>query len=168
MSLELIYARRSIRHFTGEPVSRELEDELLRAAMAAPSARNMRPWHFVVVRERGTLDAIAEAHPHAAMLRQATLCLAVLGDPEVYGEYWIQDCAAATQNILLAATGLGLGACWLGMHPREERKRAVRPLLSIPETMEILSLVAVGHPAEEKEPRTQFEAARVHREKWSG
>ena len=134
--------------------------------MAAPSARNTRPWHFVVVRGRERLDALAEAHPHAAMLRQATLCIAVLGDPEPMGEYWIQDCAAATENILLAATAQGLGSCWLGMHPRQERKDAVRPLLGIPDSMEILSLIALGHPAEKKEPRTQYDESRVHRESW--
>ncbi len=167
MSLDLIFARRSIRHFSDEAVSDAQELELLRAAMAAPSARNMKPWHFIVIRDRGKLDAIAEAHPYAAMLSEATLCIAVLGDPDCYGEYWIQDCSAATQNILLAATAQGLGSCWLGMHPREERKRAIRPLLGIPDSMEILSLVAIGHPAETKESRSQYDPERVHRESWS-
>lgn len=166
MSLEMIFARRSIRRFTSEPVGKEQESELLKAAMAAPSASNLQPWHFVVVRERSTLDRIAAAHPHAEMLREATLCVAVLGDPAVNGEYWIIDCSAATQNLLLAATALGLGACWLGMHPREERKTALREILSLPANMEILSLVALGHPAEDKPPRSQFEAARVHQERW--
>jgi len=167
MGLDLIFARRSIRQFTGEAVSPEQERELLCAAMAAPSARNMKPWHFIIIRERATLDAIAEAHPFASMLGEASLCIAVLGDPAVYGDYWILDCSAATQNILLAATAQGLGACWLGMHPREERKAAIRPLLGIPDEMEILSLVAIGHPAETKEPRSQYDAGRVHSERWS-
>jgi nitroreductase len=166
MGLDTLYSRRSIRSFTGEPVSAAQEAELLKAAMAAPSSMNARPWHFIVVRERATLNAIAAAHPHASMLREATLSIAVCGDPAVNGEYWIQDCAAATQNILLAATALGLGSCWLGMHPRPDRKAAVRDILNIPAPMEILSLVALGHPGESKPPRTQFDPARVHRERW--
>jgi len=166
MGLDTIYKRRSIRRFTSEPVSEMQELELLRAAMAAPSAHDRKPWRFIVIRERGTLDAIARAHPHAAMLREATLCIAVLGDPECNGEYWILDCSAATQNILLAATAMGLGSCWLGMHPREERKRAIRPILGLPESMEILSLVAIGHPAERKKARSRYDAGKVLRERW--
>jgi nitroreductase len=166
MSLETIFARRSIRKYTAEPVTEEEEKTLLEAAMAAPSASNKKPWHFLVVRDRKTLDALAEAHPHAAMLKTATLCVAVCGDPEPSGEYWIQDCAAATENLLLAATALGLGTCWLGVHPRQPRKEAVRPVLGVPDHLEILNLIAVGRPDETKEPRTQFDAARVHRERW--
>ena len=166
MSLDLILARRSIRRYTGEPVSEGAERQILEAAMAAPSARNLKPWHFIVVRERERLDRLAEAHPFAAMLREASLCIAVLCDPEINGDYWVLDGSAATENILLAATALGLGSCWLGVHPRAERKAALREILRVPESMEILSLVALGHPAETKEPRSQFDAERVRRETW--
>lgn len=164
--LDLIHARRSIRRFTDAPVSEADEHALLAAAMAAPSAKDLRPWHFVVVRERATLDALADRHPFGKMLAEATLAVAVLGDPAVNGDYWVVDCAAATQNLLLAAAALGLGACWLGMHPREERKVFVRELLGIPPEIEVLSLVALGHPAESKSPRRRFQDERVHRERW--
>ncbi len=167
-ALDLLFARRSIRRFTAEPVSEADERSLLEAAMAAPSAKDLRPWHFIVVRERATLDALAARHPFGKMLAEATLAVAVLGDPAVNGDYWVVDCAAATENLLLAATALGLGACWIGMHPREERKGFVRELLAIPADIEILSLVAIGHPAETKPPRTRFDASRVHRERWPG
>ncbi|MCP4547683.1 MAG: nitroreductase family protein [bacterium] len=166
MSLDLIFSRRSIRRFTNEPVGMAEEKQLLQAAMAAPSANNFKPWHFIVIRKRETLDRIAAVHPYAGMLKEATLCLAVIGDPAVNGDYWILDCAAATQNILLAATALDLGSCWLGVHPREERKREIGELLGMPDEMEILSLVAIGHPAELKQPRTQFDAERVRQETW--
>jgi nitroreductase len=166
MSLETIYARRSIRRFTDREVTAEQEGELLRAAMAAPSGRDMKPWHFVVVGKRETLQRIADAHPFGKMIESAALCIAVLGDPAVNGDYWIVDCAAATQNILLAATALGLGSCWVGVFPREERKPPLREILGVPGDMEICSLVAIGHPAESKPARTQYDPSRVHRERW--
>jgi nitroreductase len=169
MSRELIhtiFARRSIRRYTPEPVSEADVKTLLEAAMAAPSASNRKPWHFVVVTGRQTLDALAEAHPHGKMLFQATLCIAVCGDLTTFERFWVQDCSAATENLLLAATALGLGAVWLGVYPREDRVVAVRQVLGMPETITPLNLVSIGHPAEEKEPRTQYDEARVHRERW--
>jgi nitroreductase len=161
---QAILARRSIRQYTDEPVSEAQIVRLLQAAMAAPSASNRQPWHFVVVTERETLDALAAAHPYAKMLAQAPLCIAVCGEGE--NDYWVQDCAAATENILLAATGMGLGTVWLGVHPRAERERTLRDLLGMPPHYGLLCLIAIGHPAEQKEPRTQYQEERVHRERW--
>ena len=134
--------------------------------MAAPSASNLRPWHFLVVTERAKLDALAEAHPFGKMLAQAGLAIAVCADPELSERYWEQDCSAATENILLAATTLGLGSVWLGCHPRVERKGPIRSLLGIPDKIEILSLICIGYPAEKKPARTQYDPSRVHEEKW--
>jgi nitroreductase len=138
---------------------------LLEAAMAVPSASNIKPWHFVVVTDRQTLDALAEIHPHGKMLFDATLCIAVCGVP-AESRYWVQDCSAATENLLLAVTALGLEAVWLGVHPRPERVTPVRQVLGIPETIVPLNLIPIGYPAEEKEPRTQYDEARVHRGRW--
>ncbi len=157
-------ARRSIRQYTGEPVGQAQVRRLLEAAMAAPSASNRQPWHFVVVTERGTLNALAEAHPYAEMLLQAPLCIVVCGETE--NSYWVQDCSAATENILLAATEMGLGSVWLGVHPRAERERSVRDIVGLPPHYSPLCLIALGHPAEQKEPRTQYQEERVHRERW--
>ena len=134
--------------------------------MAAPSASNRQPWHFVVVTDLGTRAALAESHPYAKMLLQAPLCIVPCGDPGISDAYWVQDVSAATENILLAAVGLGLGAVWCGVHPRAERVAAVREVLGIPEGIVPFALVAVGHPAEAKEARTQYDAARVHRGRW--
>ena len=161
-----IFARRSIRKYTAEPISEAHVNTLLEAAMAAPSASNRKPWHFVVVTDRGMLDRLAEVHPHGKMLFNATLCIAVCGGPVDSERYWVQDCSAATENLLLAATALGLGAVWLGVYPRPERITPVREVLGIPEAMAPLNLISIGRPAEEKEPRTQYDAARVHRERW--
>ncbi len=163
--IETIFARRSIREYTDEPVDEVDIKTLLEAAMAAPSASNLKPWHFIVVTGRQTLDGLAEAHPHGKMLFEASLCIAVCGDPAI-SRFWVQDCSAATENLLLAATALGLGAVWLGVYPREDRVAAVRQVLGLPETIMPLNLISIGHPAEEKEPRTQYDKARVHRERW--
>ena len=164
--IQTILARRSIRKYTVEPVSEADIETLLEAAMAAPSASNRKPWQFVVVTERQTLDGLAEVHPHGKMLFEAPLCIAVCGDLTTYERFWVQDCSAATENLLLAVTALGLGAVWLGVYPKEDRVAAVRQVLGMPETITPLNLISIGHPAEKKEPRTQYDETRVHRERW--
>ncbi|MBN2070314.1 MAG: nitroreductase family protein [Candidatus Krumholzibacteriota bacterium] len=166
MSNENIFARRSIRKYSNLPVGREDITALLEAGMAAPSGRNLKPWHFITVTDREVLDSLAEAHPHGKMLFEATAAIAVCAETAISPDYWVQDCAAATENILVAATGLGLGSVWLGCHPREERVSAIKKVLDIPDGTGILSLIAIGHPAEEKQPRTQYDEERVHRGKW--
>lgn len=165
-SIKTILSRRSIRKYTSEHVGEEDIKTLLEAAMAAPSASNRKPWHFVVVTERTKLDKLADSHRYGKMLYDAPLCVAVCGDPSASERFWVQDCSAATENLLLAATALGLGAVWLGVHPSRERVADVRGILGIPEGVTPLNLVSIGHPAEEKEPRTQYDEQRVHREKW--
>ena len=163
--LDLLFARRSIRRYTDEPVSKADIQSLLEAGMAAPSGSNMKPWHFVVVTDKATLRALADAHPYGKMLAHAALAIAVCGDPGISG-WWVQDCSAATENILIAAAGLGLGAVWISSHGRPEREQAFRKVLGIPESIGVLSVLSIGHPGEEKEARTQFDAARVHRNRW--
>jgi len=164
--IDVIFARRSIRAYTDEKVTDEEITLLLKAAMAAPSSRDRKPWHFIVVKERGTLKKLSEVHPYADMLPQASCAIAVCGDKRISPDYWIQDCSAATENILIAAAAIGLGAVWLGCHPREERETAIKNVLGVPEHVGILSLISIGRPAEKKEPRTQYDSSRVHREKW--
>jgi len=143
---------------------------LLKAAMAAPSANNSKPWHFVVVTDPAIRGALAQAHPYARMVAQSPLCIVPCGEPGLShgstAEYWIQDLSAATENILLAATGLGLGTVWCGVHPVEGRVAEVRRILNIPEAVVPFALIAVGYPAEKKEPRTQYDPARVHNDRW--
>jgi len=167
-ALEAILTRRSIRQFTDQAVSEAVIEDLLRAAMSAPSAGNQQPWQFVVITDRQILDTIPSIHPYSAMLRQAPLAILVCGDEhlETHKGYWVQDCSAATQNLLLAAHARGLGAVWLGIYPRMERVTGLRKLLGLPEHVVPLALVAIGHPAEHLPPADRYDAARVHRNRW--
>jgi nitroreductase len=166
--LAMIYGRRSVRTFTAEPVSDELVVELLMAAMAAPSACAKDPWRFVVVRERSTLQRIADALPNGKMLPRSAVGIVVCGDLSAAHDrqlsYLLQDCSAAIENMLLSAHGLGLGACWLGVHPREDRVAAIRTALRVPEGVVPVSAVAVGWPGEHHVARTRFDASYVHYE----
>ncbi len=164
--IESILARRSIRKYTDEPVTDLEIMRLLEAAMSAPSASNKQPWHFVVVTDRWTLDQMAEYGPHWQMLREAPLAIIVCGDTSISEKYWVQDCSAAAENLLLAVSMMGLGGVWLGCYPRTERMGPCRELLDVPHEIEPLAVLSIGHPAEEKEPRTQYDETRVHREKW--
>jgi nitroreductase len=163
--LDIIFGRRSIRSYTDELVSERDIESLLQAGMAAPSGSNRKPWHFVVVTDRQLLRALAAAHPFGKMIANAALGIAVCGDPSI-SEWWVQDCTAATENILIAISGLGLGGVWVGCHGRPEREQAVREVLGIPDRIGVLSLLSIGHPGEEKEARTQYDPVRVHRNRW--
>jgi nitroreductase len=163
-----VLERRSVRKYTDEPVPDEHVTTLLKAAMAAPSAGNQQPWQFVVLRERAALRAIPEFHPYATMLPDAPVAILVCGDPgrAKWPQMWEQDCSAATENLLIEAELLGLGAVWLGVHPLTERVEALRALLGIPETVVPFAVVSLGWPAQRKEPSDRFDAARVHVERW--
>jgi nitroreductase len=165
MMLELIKKRRSIRKYTTEDVSDEQVRMMLEAAMAAPSANNSRPWHFVVVRDAGRRQALAKTSPWSHMCAGAAVVFAVLGDPRA-SDHWVEDASAATQNLLLEAAALDLGGVWIAAYLHEDRESHVRQTLGIPDELRVLCLVAVGHPAEKKEPRTQYDERRVHREVW--
>lgn len=161
-----ILARRSVRAYTGEPVPPADTKALLEAAMAAPSASNRQPWRFVVVTDRPRLKQLADIHPYGKMLADAAACVAVCGDLDTSPDFWVQDCSAATENILVAASMLGLGAVWLGVHPRREREQQLKRYLGIPDQAGLLCLVAVGRPTEQPRPRTQYDPDKVHRERW--
>ncbi len=156
-----VVKRRSIRAYTDAPVTEAEVQVLLEAAMAAPSANDTRPWAFVVVRDGECRRALAETHPWSAMCAQSPVVIAVLGD-EHLSNHWIEDCSAATENLLLTASWLGLGAVWVAVYPRQEREDHVRRVLNVPARMRVLCLLPVGHPAEEKTPRTRYEQSKVH------
>jgi len=167
-ALQTILSRRSIRLYTPEPVSEALVDDLLRAAMSAPSAGNQQPWQFVVIRERQKLDSIPVFHPYAEMVKSASVAVLVCGDMRLEKNkgYWVQDCSAATQNLLLAAHAQGLGAVWVGVYPNEERLEGFRKLLEIPEEIIPFALVPVGYPDESKPPSNRYEPSRIHNDHW--
>jgi len=168
--LETIYARRSIRQYQEKPVEKEKLEELLKAAMAAPSAMNIKPWEFVVVTQKETLDEIRASLTFGK--HNAPAAIIVCGNTAFYKhpiavEFWVQDCSAATENILLAAVGLGLGTVWLGVHPIHNYIKQISKILSLPENVKPLNVIYVGYPAEEKDRRTQYNPERVHWESYS-
>ena len=164
--LDVMYARQSIREFSDELVDDEQIEAMLKAAMAAPSAQDLRPWHFVAVRKRKTLDQLAKVHKYAYMLEEAPLAIVVCGDTKVSERYWVEDTCVATQNILLAATALGLGGVWISLYPKKKHQRVVRDLLDIPEQIGVLCMVALGHPSETKKKKAKYNPKRIHQEEW--
>ena len=162
--LDFIFSRRSIRRFTAEKVSENQIKLLLEAAMAAPTAMNLQPWHFVVVEDPKQLVGLRKILPFGKMT--VPLAISVCGNLGtmkrlVTERFWVQDCSAATQNLLLAANVLGLGAVWCGVHPINRLESSVRTILNLPETVVPLNVVYIGHPAEEKPARTQFDLSKI-------
>lgn len=166
--LDVMLRRRSIRKFETRPVSLEQETLLLQAAFSGPSSTNSRPWHFIIVRDADRRRALAGLHDYTAMLAHAPLVIAVLGHPS--SAWWIEDCSAATENILLEATELGLGSIWCGVRIPDGDEREYYPILGIPEASQwrVLSLVGIGYPAQQKKARTQYEADKVSHEVFAG
>ena len=168
-AIDAILARRSIRSYEDKPVEREKIDTILKCACAAPSANNFRPWHFVAVTERAALNALADAHPYGKMLAQATFAVVVCAEKERNGDvdvWWEQDCGAAMQNILLAATGLGLGSVWLGVHHNRSLSDKIRGILGIPSHIQTMGIAAIGYGAESKPPHEDADPQNIHKERW--
>ena len=166
--MKQIFTRRSIRKYKEKKVSEEVVQDLLKAAMAAPSAGNEQPWEFIVIRDKNTMKKITEFHQYSKMLLNTDVAIVVCGDikREKFKGYWVQDCSAAIQNILLEAEDRGLGAVWLGVYPMEDRVEAMEKLLGLPEGVITLGIVPVGYPDEYKEPADRFDESRIHYEKW--
>jgi nitroreductase len=166
--LDAILGRRSIRKYAEGEVDPDNLATLLRAGMAAPSAGNEQPWHFITIHDREKLVALSTAHPYAEMVAKASLAILVCADMDVvkHRDYWPQDCAAATQNILLAAHSLGLGSVWVGVYPREARVSEIRRVISLPAHIVPFSLLPVGFPAERKSRIDRFSVDRIHEEHW--
>jgi nitroreductase len=166
--LDVIFDRRSIRKFLAAEIPEEIIVSLLKAGMYAPSARNTQSWHFLVVRKRPLLDAIMDVHPYAKMLKYAPIAILVCGDKSLEEniDYLNQNCSAATQNILLAATAIDLGSVWLGVYPRNERVESLQKLFELPSHIIPISLIAIGYPDEVKLRPDRFIPARIHYDKW--
>ena len=160
--------RWSPRAFLEDPIADEDIKTIFEAARWSMSCFNEQPWHFVIITERELLNGIAMIHPYAQMLRHAPSAILVCGDPslEKHIGYWVQDCAAATENILLEIADQGYGGVWVGVYPREERVREIGTMLSIPHNIIPFALVAVGHPAEKKPPKDVFLEERIRYNDW--
>jgi len=168
MVMDPILSRRSIRRYQNRPVEEPLVEYCLRAAMAAPSAHNQQPWAFVIIDNRQLLDAIPGFHPYSRMLYEAPMAILVCGDNSDLKspDFWPQDCAAAVENILLAACSRGLGSVWMGVYPKEPIMQGFRRLLELPDTLVPFALVALGYGAEEKGPSDRYDPGRVYRNVW--
>lgn len=167
--LTAIRERRSIRQYTGEPITQEQLNTILYAGLCAPTARNRRPFHFVVLQDRAGLEKLAQGKPHARMLASAACGIVICGDSTVEDqpEHLYADCFAATQNILLAIHGLGLGGVWLGVTKDSEWYQLIREALELPAHIEPTAVVSLGYPAEQRPTPQTWEESKIHYEKWS-
>ena len=165
-ALQNIATRTSVRSYLEKPVDAATVEKLLRAGMAAPTAVNRQPWHFVVVNEKSQLEALSKTNPYSSMLENAPLAIVVCGDMKkaLEGnarEFWVQDCSAATENILLAANALGLGAVWTGAYPSEERCSAISEVLKLPENLIPLNIIVIGYPDGVNEPKDKWKPENI-------
>ena len=169
--IQLIMTRTSIRAFQDRPVSDETVETLLKAAMAAPSAKNSQPWSFTVIRDRAMLEKLGDSLPNAKMTATAPVAVVICGVmektlPGEAREYWIQDAAAATENFLLAVHALGLGAVWTGVHPISERIRILKDALRLPDGIEPFCLIPFGYPAVPASVKDKWDPSIVHQDTW--
>jgi len=170
-TLKTIFSRKSVREYQEKPVSEEKLMMLVRAGMAASTAVDRRPWDFIAITDKAVLRKLADALPYAKMARQAAAAIVVTGDlkRQFGGEgasYWMLDCSAATENILLAAESLGLGAVWTSVFPEKDRMAAVRKILGIPGHVVPLNLIPLGVPAGAVQAKDKFDAGQIHRDRW--
>lgn len=167
-TFDTIMTRRSVRQFdTKRPISQKEIHTLLEAAFAAPSAMNKRPWQFLVVTDVQRLEQIRQTHPYAQFVLDAGCAIIIVADKSAcYEEYWRVDPLLAGENILLAARDIGLGTCWCGIYPNEERMREMKHLFDIPEPFEPMALIVVGTPLQEQVKLNRYQADKVHLNKW--
>ena len=163
--LENIAERKSVRKYSNKSVEEDKIDAMVKAGMAAPSGMDRRPWEFVVVTDREALDSMAAKLPYAKMLTNAPLAIVVCGDT-TRSSYWYLDCSAATQNVLLAAEALGLGAVWTAAYPYEDRIDVVRQNTGLPENIVPLCVIPIGYPDGPQKAKDKFDLQRVHRNKY--
>lgn len=171
--LDNLMTRTSIRSYQSRPVEDEKIEKLLRAAMAAPSSGNKQPWKFVVIKDKQTLKRISEHFNTMKMAENASVAIVVCGDmnntfPADGRDYWVEDTSAASENLLLAAHGLGLGAVWCGIYPMQKRIEYLKELLQLPENIVPLNVIPIGYPAEAPTPKDKWKTENIHYEQWGG
>ena len=166
--LDTIYSRRSIRKYLDKPVDEKALNEILKAGMYAPSAVNKQPWHFIVIKDKKILSDVKAIHPYASSLQTAPVAILVCGDTELEfaPNFYLTDCAAVTENILLAAKWLGLDTCWMGIYPWKKTINDFSRYFKLPENIKPYSLIALGYGAETREQPERFNIAKIHTNKW--
>lgn len=170
-TIDDIMTRTSVRAYSDREVKPEQVDTLLRAAMAAPTAGNKQPWRFVVVNNRETLKTISEKFNSMTMADDAALAVVMCGDtndtfPGDGREFWVQDVSAASENLLLAAHAMGLGAVWCGIYPVQDRVRDFSDMLALPENIVPMACICIGYPEGETTPKDKWKPEYVHYNKW--
>jgi nitroreductase len=167
-AMETILTRRSVRNYINKKVPEKIISELLNAAVSAPSAGNEQPWHFVIIDKKEILDEVTTFHPNAKMLLEAPLGILVCGDLglESFKGYWMLDCSAATQNILLSARALGLGACWLGIYPRNNRITKIKEMMKLPDNIIPFALISIGYTKAAQKVVKRLDEFRIHKNQW--
>ena len=167
-AIEALMTRHSAREFSSKPVSKKDIEEILKAAMQAPSARDSRPWHFIAIQERKMLDKLPEGLPYAQMCKTAQAAILVCAklDEEKSPGYWPQDCSNAAMSILLAAHAKGLGAVWTAIYNKEDRLKFAKEVFSLPENVMPLCLIPLGYAAKKESPKNKFDEKKMHWEKW--
>ena len=167
-ALTAIKTRRSIRSFKDQDVPKQIVEELLRCAMHAPSAGGAAPWDFVVIKDKEILKQIGQINPYATFAVKSPLSILVCGNlqREKFPNYWIEDTSAAMENLLVAVNALGLGACWTGIYPMQDRVEAISKLIKLPETVIPMGLAVIGYPEKIPETKDRFDLDRVHYDIW--
>ena len=167
-ALTVIHIRKSVRKYLDKPISKEQLEILLRAGMAAPTAGDKRPWSFVVITDPAMLDTLSFSSRGTRMLSDAAAAIAVCGDKNAgfRSEVWVQDCSAASENILLAAEAIGLGAVWTGIYLNEKPTKYVKRVLGLPESVYALNIISIGYPTGNEKPKNKWDPTRIHWGKW--
>lgn len=165
---ETITTRRSIRSYIDKEITDETIKKLIEAAVSAPSAGNQQPWQFIIIDDQKIFDELIKIHPASKMLKKANKAILVCGDLnlETYKGYWMIDCSAATQNILLAAHSKNIGSCWIGIYPREERIKLLQKILATPENIIPFSMISLGYTEEKTCTVDRYEEKRIHYNKF--
>ncbi len=167
-AIEAIRTRRSVRNYNDKSISEDIIKKLIKAAISSPSAGNQQPWHFIIIDDKSIIDKVPKFHKNANFITQANKAILVCSDLDLekFKGYWMLDCSAATQNILIAARAYGLGSCWLGIYPRKDRIEKLRDILDIPNSIVPFCLIALGYSDEEQKKIERFDNRRVHYNKW--
>ena len=165
-AIDNILNRKSVRKYSDKKVEQEKIDEILKCAMAAPSAMNKQPWEILVVTDKEKLEKIAEVCPNAAYSKNSQVTIIVCGDKNISDKFWEQDCCAVTENVLLAAEALGLGAVWCAVYPFDDKIVGIKELFGMPENIVPLNVIPMGYPLTNEEPKQKYDAKKVHVNNW--